>query len=745
MVEKSPPQARENPIEMHPPQTSIAPPQTPIPPWGSNRRRKMPPSVLSPSFSRRPFLVTASAAAAAGGDQDANVSEHPCVTLLEWWLARVEGDDKKIAVAGVFERNQTTNEFGPARIAKRHESCVLESEDGIVLCICGSLNITRTLAYGYSIQVCEKFMIGFPYWWENCNQLYPKETSSHGGHPPTFSNGRNSNVDSTKFYLEQFQLGERLHSYGSAMLSKLSSVKSSNDAAFQKSSHLPNGAPRFEEYTSDDNIVINENVAASNDDGERHEAACNEVYSVDIHLIAGRALGERDDAINTDASLVLTVDVANDASNEGASTPTSDQRKAQHVALSEKAAVNEDVPTAVCLNVQNSYLPSGTPRFEEYTCDGDIAIIENAAASNGDGERDEAVCNEVDNVETVLTSAVECANDANNEEADNAPSTSDKRSPMVSLKTQGCFEKTQHITLSKKAVINDEMPTSVCLDVQNSSDLSKETPRFEKNTYAGDIPTNGDGAASNDNSERCTAVPKEVDRIETSLVVDSTIRERGHDGITNVSLSPTVECTNDAVSEGVHNNSLLGCKQTPVASLKSQGCQKKHQHTSSNEKPSGLPKKRRSALELLQRPRSSPLTSPVPYAHVSPLTRDSAASLSMSTPEALKLKRTRSGRVVVPALNSGYQRIVYDKDGMVTGVVGLGSPSPKGSKLNGSATKKRAEPAAASKLKTSPQKKRSAEPAAASKLKTYARKKRSAEPAAASKLKTYARKKRRAE
>lgn len=123
-----------------------------------------------------------------------------------------------------------------------------------------------------------------------------------------------------------------------------------------------------------------------------------------------------------------------------------DQRKAQHVALSKKAASkqNEDVPTSVCLDVQNSYLPNRTPRFEEYTCDGDIATNENAAASNDDRERDEAVCNEVDNVEIHLTVdralterddgdidinaslvlTMECTNDASNEEADNALSTS---------------------------------------------------------------------------------------------------------------------------------------------------------------------------------------------------------------------------------------------------------------------------------------------------------------------------------
>jgi len=40
----------------------------------------MPPTLLSPSFSRHPFQAAAAAAAAAAGDQDAAASsEHPCV------------------------------------------------------------------------------------------------------------------------------------------------------------------------------------------------------------------------------------------------------------------------------------------------------------------------------------------------------------------------------------------------------------------------------------------------------------------------------------------------------------------------------------------------------------------------------------------------------------------------------------------------------------------------------------------
>ena len=270
------------------------------------------------------------------------------------------------------------------------------------------------------MQVYEKFKIGFPYCWEYCIQLYPKVAQT--------------GLDS----------------------------------------------------------AINENAAVSNDGGERHEAARNEAYNVETDLIACRALRERDDGgIDTNASLVHIVEYANDASNEEAdnATPTStcktrlfrccsyfllplqyfislifliqcllilvlgDQGKAQHVALSKKAEVNENVPTFVCLDMQNSSdLPKGTPRFQEYTCDGDIATNENAAASNDDGEKDEDEYNDVNNVVINLTASRalsesddgdvdinaslvlnwECANDASNEEADNPPSRSMCKSRLFS-------------------------------------------------------------------------------------------------------------------------------------------------------------------------------------------------------------------------------------------------------------------------------------------------------------------------
>jgi hypothetical protein len=62
--------------------------------------------------------------------------------------------------------------------------------------------------------------------------------------------------------------GRRLDSYGTYLISKFPDILASflhNDAVFQKSSHLLNGKPRFEEYTCDGDITTNENAAASSE------------------------------------------------------------------------------------------------------------------------------------------------------------------------------------------------------------------------------------------------------------------------------------------------------------------------------------------------------------------------------------------------------------------------------------------------------------------------------------------------
>ncbi|XP_066371826.1 uncharacterized protein [Miscanthus floridulus] len=207
----------------------------PLPPAGSPHRRDTPPSLLSP-FSRSAFP------AAADGDHDAAVSEQPSVMLLEWWLATVEGDEQKIAVAGTFRWKQILHELYPAPIAKRHSVNILESEDGTVLLISGSLNVSRSLDNGYSNAVCKHFFVGFPHRWQSCNLRYPKRTNSDTGCQPSSSN-TSKHPDGLK-------------------------SSSRNESVFRKSSHLSNGTPRFEGHTCDGDIATNENAAASSEAGK---------------------------------------------------------------------------------------------------------------------------------------------------------------------------------------------------------------------------------------------------------------------------------------------------------------------------------------------------------------------------------------------------------------------------------------------------------------------------------------------
>ncbi|KAG0515546.1 hypothetical protein BDA96_10G288100 [Sorghum bicolor] len=505
----------------------------PVPEAGSPHRRGMPPSLLSPS-SR------SAVPAAADGDHDAAVSEHACVTLSEWWLATAEGDDQKIAVAGTFERNQTVQEYSPAPIAKRHTSSVLETEEGTVLRLHGLHNVLRTYHNGYSATVYSEFLNGFPDWWQSCKPCNPKLMNSHT--ECCSSNASNSGVDSTQFYLERYMQGRRLDSYGTYLISKFPDILASflhNDAVFQKSSHLLNGKPRF----------------------------------------------------------------------------------------------------------------------EEYTCDGDITTNENAAASS-------------------------------------EAATGDQRIPEVSLEVRGCRKETQHMSLTDKAAVDEEMPASVYLDMQNSLCLSNGTPILEEYTCDGYIPPNEDAAASNDDNERYIATSKEVNNMEIVLVTGSPSRERGHDDI----------ATDVAVSELVHSTPATGTyrKKTPVASLKSQGSWKENQPIASNKKMKlidpclgkqhvGRPKKRISPHAKCQSATRSPGTrNPASYVLWSPLTRDKATSLSMSTPEDLELKRSRSGRVIVPKLDNWCQTIVYGRDGLIAAVIGLDSPAlPKWSESKTDRRKKR--------------------------------------------------------
>ncbi|KAL6656223.1 hypothetical protein ACP70R_007049 [Stipagrostis hirtigluma subsp. patula] len=203
---------------------------------------------LGPSFCR-----SASPAAA----DDAAVSEHPYVELVEWWLARVEGDERKIAVAGFFERNRRDVPFPATPIVKRYDARILKTEDGVLVHIKGCPNISQMLGDGFPTEVCKEFASGFPYSWDMYNELYPRMQCQQNS-----SKRISASEDKDLFYLQQLHQGEQLESLANDILR---STKSNDANAFQDSSHLPNGTPRFEEHISDGDVPTNGTVVPYKD------------------------------------------------------------------------------------------------------------------------------------------------------------------------------------------------------------------------------------------------------------------------------------------------------------------------------------------------------------------------------------------------------------------------------------------------------------------------------------------------
>ncbi|KAI3735236.1 hypothetical protein L6452_14728 [Arctium lappa] len=126
-------------------------------------------------------------------------SKRKLVFLREWWLIEVEGDSK-LGIGGFVNRETLGSRgmrllgsasvgkrynldapengiqvFASAVIAKRLDNNTLEAEDGIIITISGCINRSRTLSYGFSAEVCDRFLSGFP-----CNWEEYAAKSSHG-------------------------------------------------------------------------------------------------------------------------------------------------------------------------------------------------------------------------------------------------------------------------------------------------------------------------------------------------------------------------------------------------------------------------------------------------------------------------------------------------------------------------------------------------------------------------------------
>ncbi|KAL1538913.1 hypothetical protein AAHA92_27600 [Salvia divinorum] len=105
-------------------------------------------------------------------------SRQKSVLLQDWWLIKVGTDThgKRLGIGGsTLEGNRGIRCFSSAPIVKRHDAVTLETDDGITLMVHGYLNRSRTLENGFSQEICDHFLIGFPYYWEEFTALSNSE------------------------------------------------------------------------------------------------------------------------------------------------------------------------------------------------------------------------------------------------------------------------------------------------------------------------------------------------------------------------------------------------------------------------------------------------------------------------------------------------------------------------------------------------------------------------------------------
>ncbi|XP_048557088.1 uncharacterized protein LOC125537820 isoform X3 [Triticum urartu] len=537
------------------------------PPRARSRRGAAPPSptpaaALSPPFSPAPLRTRlGAAAAAAAAAASSSPVEHPCVTLWEWWPVMVEGEERKLAVSGFTERNDA---FTSAPIAHRYEPLTLQDEGGVVVLLHGSINLLRMRENGFSVQICEQFMIGFPSWWETWD-------SHMGSYPNCFIDPREG---SAQFYLEKFQLGNFIQKFGPSFIEDLL-----NNAKNFPIDHLDafTESSRFQEYNCGNDASTKENSAASDD------ARPATVANVEIGLTASSISQERD---HVDIECNVSLASAETYTGDETCKEAGNQNDTMHPDAREDDAgshlfnsdwtctmfpdhMPNDSEGGNATSAENTTMsPGNMPNDSE---GGNVTSAKNATMSpdhmspdnmpnDSEGGNAPSAENSVELLAKYHLAIVppECANCCSEipGASQSVEPSSYESTPVASLKNQHCLETTEHITLTQKAVSNEDTPSSIHSDVQSQ----------EKQTV-------------------------------------------------------------------------------------------------------GSAEKRRSAKQVLERPTRSPMTrTSAPYGHKSRLTRSRAQSLSISTPECLKMRRTKSGRVVVPLLDPGSSRIVYDNNGLISGV-----------------------------------------------------------------------------
>ncbi|KAL8188576.1 hypothetical protein R6Q57_029864 [Mikania cordata] len=100
------------------------------------------------------------------------------ITLIDWWLTKPEsngGANTTLGVAGLTShQSRAARCFSSAPILKIDNLLELETVDGVSIILQGFINKDRTLENGFSAEIFDHFLIGFPHNWKELTTNCPK-------------------------------------------------------------------------------------------------------------------------------------------------------------------------------------------------------------------------------------------------------------------------------------------------------------------------------------------------------------------------------------------------------------------------------------------------------------------------------------------------------------------------------------------------------------------------------------------
>ncbi|XP_049392370.1 kinetochore-associated protein KNL-2 homolog [Solanum stenotomum] len=124
------------------------------------------------------------------------------VYLYDWWLIKVEIGDgsKRLGIGGFTAKEKPDGRvFHSTTIAKRQDTATLVTVDGTTILLSGFINRCRTLQNGFSSEVCQQFLLGFPYNWEESAAVSFGESTNENAASviSDFSESANTSTDCT--------------------------------------------------------------------------------------------------------------------------------------------------------------------------------------------------------------------------------------------------------------------------------------------------------------------------------------------------------------------------------------------------------------------------------------------------------------------------------------------------------------------------------------------------------------------